>query len=218
MSVFAYNPGSAKAWADSVVAYLNGENNSIYACSKKFDEQIEKLVQPNVWTGSAAAQNYLNFMEMHQSLINFTNSFGAAFGEAMNSVSKNITSLEVSNLGSDTNVSTTFGELTYSQLSELSEENINKEEVRYDYATITSIGSELSKIETLLEEVTGKLKSKIEELNSGASIWDGDAAENAKENLLNVVDTNMTTVTESLQICISNISAAAEAAQLADQA
>ena len=171
MSVFAYNPESAKAWADLVVCYLNGENNSIYACSKNFDAQIEKLVQPNVWTGSAAAQNYQNFMETHQALINFTNSFGSAFGEAMNSVNKNIASLEISNLGSDTNVSSTFGELTYNQLESLSEENINKEEVRYDYATITSIGSELSKIESLLEEVTGNLKNKIGDLNSGCLLY-----------------------------------------------
>lgn len=218
MSVFAYNPESAKVWADSVVTYLNGDSNSIYACSKKFDEQIERLVQPNVWTGAAASQNYQNFMAMHQALINFTNSFGEAFQEAMNSINKNIASLEISNLGADTNVSTTFGILTYNQLSQLSEENVNKVEVRYDYATITSIGSELSKIEATLEEVSGNLKRKIEELNSGVSIWDGDAAENVKENLLNVVDTNMSTVSESLQLCIGNISAAAEAAQLADQA
>ncbi len=218
MATFAFDPEKAKIWANSVVSYLNGENNSIYACSKKFDEQIEKIIDFKLWTGSAAAQNYQNFMDTHQALIDFTNSFGNAFEEAMNSVNKNIASLEISNLGSDTNVSSSFGEVMYNRISELSEMSVNKEKVKYVYDDIASIGSELSKIELTLEEVKENLKLKLEELNNGSEAWDGNAAERAQENLLNVVDTNMSVVSESLQICISNISASAEAVRLADKA
>lgn len=216
MSVFAYNPESAKAWADKVLSYLNGDTSSIYSCSKRFDENVKKLVQPNVWTGAAASKNYQNFMETHQALINFTNSFGNVFGESMNSVNKNIAQLEVDNLGVDTNVSS-FGDLSYSQIAQLSEENINKQEVRYDYGTISEIGESLKEIRGTLEDVTKNLKTKLSELNSGEGIWDGDAAGSAKESLLNVVDSNMSKVSESLEICISNIANAAAAAQMADR-
>ena len=163
MSVFAYNPDSARTWANSVVNYLNGGGESVSACSKQFNEQVEKLVQPNVWTGSAAAQNYQNFMDTHNALIKFINSFGDSFQEAMNSVNKSVANLETSNLGVDTNVSSAFGNLSYDQLATLSEENVNKSEVRYDYATISSIGSALKNIESSLENIHTGLKSKIQE-------------------------------------------------------
>ena len=56
-----------------------------------------------------------------------------------------------------------FGNLSYDQLATLSEENVNKSEVRYDYATISSIGSALKNIESSLENIHTGLKSKIQE-------------------------------------------------------
>ena len=218
MSVFVYNPESVKTWARNVVSYLNGGDESVYTCSKKFGEQIEILVQPNVWTGAAAAQNYQNFMETHKALISFTNAFGSAFEEAMNVINTKVNDLEISNLGIDTNISATFGQLTYDRISQLSEENINKDVTTYDYMTIIEIGTTLNKIQSDLEKVTTSLKTKLEELNSGVGTWDGDAASSAKENLLNIVNKNMSVISEGLQICIKNISAAAQAAQQADQA
>ena len=217
MAVFAYDPALAKNWANEVVNYLNGGSESFHECSRKFSEQIEALVQPNVWTGAAAAKNYQNFLETHQAMINFINAFGDAFQNAMNSINQNIASLEVANLGADTNVSTAFGTLSYDQLSALSEENINKEVVRYDYAAIVSIGGVLNNIYTTLQTVNTNLTNKINELNSGASIWDGDAAGNARDELSNTLNTNMTKVFENLNICINNIKTAGEAAQVADQ-
>lgn len=216
MSVFAYDPEAAKAWANKVVEYLNGGSESVSACSKKFSEQIEKLVQPNVWTGAAASKNYQNFLETHQALINFVNNFGNAFQEAMNSVNASVANLEVANLGADTNVSSTFGTLSYDQLTQLSQENINKDVVRYDYATISGIGNALNSIYSSLESINSSLSSKINELNNGSSIWDGNAAESAKENLSSTLKTNMDKVMEALNVCIKNISTAAEAAQTAD--
>ena len=81
MAVFAYNPDAAKSWANSVVNYLNGGSESVSACSRRFSEQIEKLVQPNVWTGAAAAKNYQNFMDTHQAMIKFINSFPASLSK-----------------------------------------------------------------------------------------------------------------------------------------
>ncbi len=215
MSVFAYDPEAVRTWGNTVINYLNGGSESISSCSKRFSQQIENLVQPNVWTGAAAHQNYQNFLETHQALINFVNNFGQAFESSMNSINANVANLETSNLGTTTNVSS-FGNLSYDQLSQLSEENIKQDVVKYDYAAITSIGSELNSIFTDLEGINEKLRNKISELNNGSSIWDGDAAENAKETLLEILQSNMTKVNEALQICISNIKTAAEAAQAAD--
>ncbi len=216
MSVFAYNPEAVKTWSNSVINFLNGGSDSIQACSKKFSEQVEKLVQPNVWTGAAAAKNYQNFLDTHKALINFVNNFGNAYEEAMNEVNKNVANLEIANLGTDTNVSSTFGTLTYDQLAQLSEENIKKDVVRYDYATISSIGTALKQILTTLENVNSNLSKKIDELNNGSGMWDGGAASEARENLSSTLKVNMDKVIDALNICISNISAAAEAAQMAD--
>lgn len=216
MSVFAYNPDAVRMWANGVINYVNGGNDSINGCSRKFSEQIEKLVQPNVWTGAAAAQNYRNFLETHQALITFANSFGNAYQEAMNAINRSVADLEVANLGSDTNVSSTFGTLTYDQMTALSEENINKDVVRYDYATISSIGAALNQILNDLQAVNTNLNNRISELDNGSGMWDGTAAANAKESLSRTLKTNMDKVVETLNICIKNISSAAEAAQAAD--
>ena len=217
MAVFAYNPVTVSSWSKEVLNKLNGETESINECSKKFNEQIEKLVQPNEWTGAAASQNYQNFMETHQALITFVNKFGMAFEEAMNSVNKSVNELEVANLGRDTNVLETFGTLNYNQISALSEENINKDVVRYDYAAIIDIGNVLNQIKKTLEKVSDSLKVKINELNNGTSMWDGEAAEKSKERLQQTLTTNMQKVFESLNVCISNITAAAKDAQVADR-
>lgn len=217
MSVFAYNPEAAKAWANSVVNYLDGGAESVNACSKKFNEQLEKLVQPNVWTGPAALKNYQDFLTTHNALVSFVNKFGEAFEEAMNSVNQSVSNLEVSNAGGTGNsIASTFGTLSFDQLSELSSQNIDTGVVRYDYATISSIGSELNSILSSLESIKTSLSSKIGELNNGNAVWDGTAAESAKETLNNTLSTGMAAVMEPLNVCISNISAAAEAAQMAD--
>lgn len=217
MAVFAYNPVTVSSWSKEVLNKLNGETESVNECSKKFNEQIEKLVQPNVWTGAAASQNYQNFMETHQALITFVNKFGMAFEEAMNSVNRSVNELEVANLGRDTNVLETFGTLNYNQISALSEENINKEVIRYDYAAIIDIGNVLNQIKGTLEKVSESLKVKINELNNGTSMWDGEAAEKSKERLQQTLTTNMQKVFESLNVCINNITAAAKDAQAADR-
>ncbi len=212
-----YEPTAAKNWANAVVECLNGGPASVKGCSMKFNEQIEKLVQPNVWTGAAAAQNFQNFMDTHNALIHFANEFGSSFSQAMMDVAKSIADLEVANLGADTTVSSNFGQLNYSQITEMSAANINKEVVTYDYGVISEIGSALASIKGNLEDVKTKLDSELSKLNSGSGIWDGNAAEGAKETLTNVLNTNMSQIFEALNTCISNISAAAEAAQMADQ-
>jgi len=216
MSIFAYDPAAAKSWGNTVVNYLNGGAESVEGVSKKFNEQIEKLVQPNVWTGPAALQNYQNFLDTHQALVNFINNFGTTFESAMNELNKSVQQLETSNLGNASNISSNFGTLTYNQLSALSQENINKEIVRYDYATIQGIGAALNNILNSLTSVNERLISEINKLNNGSGIWDGNAAESAKQELSTTLKSCMDKVIETLNICIKNIQGAAEAAQMAD--
>lgn len=218
MSTFSYDPNAAKAWANSILNYLNGGSESISVCSRKFNEQTEKLVQPNVWTGPAALKNYQDFLETHQALVRFVNSFGEAFEQAMNSINTSVSNLEIANAGGVGNsISSNFGSLSFEQLTNLSQENINKDVVRYDYVTITSIGSALNNIYGTLESVNTSLNNKINELNNGSSIWDGNAAEKAKETLSETLRSNMSKVLEALNICIKNIQEAAEAAEMADR-
>ena len=101
--------------------------------------------------------------------------------------------------------------------SYISEENINKELVTYNYNAISEIGESLKQINSQLETVVNeKLKTEINKLNDGSKVWDGDAAQGAKDSLLNTLTTNMQKVTECLQVCIDNISSAAKEAQAAD--
>lgn len=213
---FGYKSNEAKIWANRVIECLNGDADSVRSCSIKFNAQMEELVQPNVWTGSAAMKNFQNFMDVHQSLINFVNAFGNSFSEAMTEVAQGVANLEVQNLG-NSSVATTFGQLDFAQLTAMSETNINTtEDPYYDYNIIQSIGSELKSIKGTLVIVKDKLISEISLLNN-ADFWVGNAAERAKEELLNVVNTNTEIIFKNLDICINNISAAAEAAQMADQ-
>ncbi len=214
---FVYNPESVKSWSNSLVKSINGEEDSVSSCTRKFSELMSELVKPAVWTGSAAYQNYQNFLETHNALVAFSNEFGEAFATTMNEVAKNVAGLEVANLGTDTNVATTFGELSFNQLSQMAAENINKELVTYDYEVISSIGNSLKQIKEVLDGVKVNLLSTINRLNSGEGIWDGDAAESAKTTLSNTANTNMTKIYSNLDICISNISEAAIAAQNADK-
>ena len=217
MSVFQYDPSLAKTWSQAVVNYLDGDGESVRICSQKFSQQMEVLVQPNVWTGAAAYQNYQNFMETHNAMIKFINQFGMAFEEAMHNVTASIQELEVSNLGKSTNVSSTFGTLSYQQISELAEANINQEHVTYDYAQIMSIGENLKSIRSSLDSVVSSLKSKINELASGAGIWEGDSATSARENLLSTIEKNMPEIISALEKCDQNIALAGQNAQAADR-
>ena len=64
----------------------------------------------------------------------------------------------------------------------------------FGYSAIISIGSALKTIYLELKSVHEDLKKKIGELDSGAEIWDGDAAGSAKEELVTVLDNNMTII------------------------
>lgn len=213
MSVFAYTPEMFNPWAKGISECLNGGEESVGSCSRKFSEQVEKLVQPNVWTGPAAKKNYENFLETHQALIKFINSFGEEFSRAMKELSTNVAGLEKANLG-ETSVEAL--QMNYNQLNTLSEQNIATNEIRYDYATIISIGSALNQIKQTLDNVFSKLQTEIKRINDGSGMWDGASAQKNCEAILGVLEPNIKSVQETLNICISNISTAAESAQQFD--
>ncbi len=218
MMAFVYDPALAKEWSNDIVQMINGGEISINQISKKFSEQLEVLVQPNVWTGAAAKANYQNFLQTHQDLVNFSNQFGQAFSESMNEVNRSVANLEEINLGTDSNVSSTFGALSFDKLTELSEANVFVESVTYDYSQISSIGDALNEISRSLTELNENLTSKINELDNGKGMWDGNAAESTKAKLNSVLNNNMPKIMESLGVCIKNISEAAVNAQAADRA
>lgn len=213
---FVFEPSAAKDWSKGVLEYLNGGSVSIKGCTDKFYEQIEKLIQPNVWTGAAAIKNLENFMTAHTALIKFTNSFGQTFSESMHSIAQAVNDLEISNLGTDTTVSATFSNEGYSAFVEQQASISERDVVRYDYGVISEIGANLANIKTNLESVADALKSKMNQIGDGSGIWEGKASEEMKTELNKVVDDNMKEILPALEICIKNISTAAEAAQYAD--
>ncbi len=214
MAIFRYDPIRINEWSNKVARYLD---ENISSCSKEFGQQMDALAQPNVWTGAAAAKNYEDFTATHKALIQFINAFGTSFQEAMNSVNKNVENLEVSNLGGNTNVAGAMN-LSYSNISDYVPEIIRQEAVVYDYARILEIGGSLKSIKERLTEVYGNLEREIMQVNDGTGLWDGEAAASAHDELLETLTTNMKTVLSNLEICISNISQAAENAQNADVA
>ena len=214
MAIFEYDGKEVNAWANTIIKYLEED---VASCSKKFNEQIERLIQPKVWKGAAAARNYHDFMETHNALLTFINSFGTAFQDVMIAVNKGVASLEIANLGKDTNVGSSLS-LNYSQHNALTEENIGKEKEVYDYATIQDIGGNLNHIRVSLNDVYSNMKTKIAEINNGSGFWEGNAAEKAKDELTTTLTTNMDKVLECLEKCISNITKSGENAQAADRA
>ena len=57
-NMFIFNPAEVRTWAGRVLNNFNGgDSNTAIGCSKEFGQQLEKLVQPNVWTGDAAKKN-----------------------------------------------------------------------------------------------------------------------------------------------------------------
>ena len=214
MAIFTFDPEGVRVWCNNIIECLNGDFNSVKCCSKKLDEQLEILIQPNVWTGEAAYENYQKFLETHQSLLNFVNRFGIAFEESMNEISRGVVNLESISEDNKNN----FGRLSFSQISELSMLNVKKDVVTYDYVQISNVCFTLKSILLELEAINNNMNKKLDELNNGSGIWDGEAAENAKQLLSSILKNNMKIVFDNLNCCINNISIAAENAKLVDRA
>ena len=214
---FAYGP-SITIWAKEINNLIGGEGDTIRSCTEKMKSQMEQLTQPDVWTGSAAVQNFSNFMQTENALISFANEFGEKFTSAVKNTNDAVEQLELGNLAQNTNISGIMDSLSFNQLSAMAEANINKETVLYNYNVIAQIGTELATIQTQLETINSSLLAKINQLDDGSAMWDGNSAESARESLSGVLNTNMPKIFENLNICIRNISAAAEAAKVADSA
>ncbi len=217
MGTFVYNPEGVKTWSNELLRVIDGDGNSIASCLKEMSNSISELVQPNVWTGDAAFQNYNNFMTTYNTLADFSKKFGLAFAETMEEVATQVAGLERNNLGVETNVDPLFGEngLTLNEISQMAESTINKEIVTYNYDAILRIGETLAKIKSTLDDVHSNLNATINKLGDD-SIWAGNAAETAKSSLLQTINDHLPEIYANLDTCISNIKMAAEAASMAD--
>lgn len=216
MSVFTYNQENIKAWSTNIMNYLNGSDHSFGTCSKKFTEQIDNLAKPNVWTGDAAKANFNDFLDTQKAFKAFTDSFGAAYQDAMNNLRNYVAQLETNNLGSSTSITDAIGEIGYTQLSTLSASSITTDHVTYDYNEIANISNNLNEIKSTLVEVYADLKTEVEKIGEGSDIWGGSGAETSKQNLLDVLTKNMDVINANLDRCIGNIKTAADNAQQLD--
>ncbi len=219
-----FNPTAASTWTKSMIAYLSGDGGgdasgggSVGGEAARLKEQMNNLLQPNVWTGAAAMKNFENFVETYNSMVRFVNQFGEAFKEAMKDVATKIGSLEAANLAeSGDYVSAPFGDVTYENIANMDTTSIDTENVVYDYGIITGIGAIMNSIRVCLENHVNALKNLLEQIGSDSDTWGGTAAENTKSELLNIINSNMPAIYESLDLCINNIKTAAENAQNLD--
>lgn len=213
---FTFDPDRVNIWVNDVNTCLNGEEPSLYRTCMLFNEQLQKLVQPDVWTGSAAARNYQAFVETHNIMVDFINLFSSVFKEKMSYITYELMDMENDKYFYDYSILNMFGVLNYNNLKKLSEQNINKSIIRYDYNTISAIKNALNIIFDDLTEVRKTLEGKLEVLNDNTGLWDGSAALNAKEDLSNLLKTNMDKIFEHLDTCINNIELALENAKSVD--
>ena len=75
---------------------------------------------------------------------------------------------------------------------------------------------ELNEALAVMQTNQAELAGKMEELNDGTGLWDGSAALNAREDLSDLLKTNMDKIFEKLDICIGNIELALENSKSVD--
>ncbi len=206
---FYYEPNGFENWTRTIVNYLcgGGKSDSVSGISESFKAQMRKLVEKGVWTGTAAKQNYDNFKQTLNSLIQFINSFGTVYAQSMTEFNKKLQQLEQSNLG---NGSISAANPSYSDMDNLAEELGNQTDITYNYEVITSIGNELNNILNNLETLKGKIDSELDKVGSGSNIWAGNLASRTKEELKNELSKGYNTIKENLNVCITNIKTAAQ--------
>ncbi len=214
MAVFKYVPEGMKSWVNQILDDIGGSGDTLKGASDKFKAQIDALMQPGVWTGSAAKANFDNFVTTHDAFVAFANSFMAEFQSSMTELNTQVGQLETDNLGSALDG---LGEITKVDLSNFDAKTIDTDYVTYDYATIVSIGEELDSIRENLSVFKSNIDSHLARIGNGTEeCWEGNAAASTYETLKSIVDTNMETINTDLNRCISNIKQAGENAQTAD--
>ena len=199
-------------WANEIIELFAGGPNSIKGYSLEFERLMEKLVQPNVWQGEGAYQNFLNFDNAHTALINFTNQLGNSFEEEMRRTAEAIAAIEESNLARNSSeIKTAAQEIHYDNIQKNSETIKAQEngEITYNYYVIEEISQELKAIKTNSAELETPILAKMDELNNGSGMFDGSVAEEVKMSLKKVFTENMNEVLNALNICIENIEQAA---------
>ena len=203
MKSFAYNPEMFKIWVNSIYNYLNADNESINTCIKGIVNQIEVLASPKVWTGVQARKNYQNLVLVYQDLINFINNFNETFNMTITSFNNNIKNLEMNTEGLDIN-NIYSDSLKYKEITSLTNKLIEVDNISYNYNILLNVYNELNNIFKSLGNIYNMLNKKIEELDNKSGMWDGALALRVKENLKNILSTNMTKILENFREWLTN--------------
>lgn len=217
MSVFRYDKEMVRNWATKINGLISGGGDSFRESFYKFIAQMEIMVEPGTWTGSAAAKNFQNMDETLGVMIRFSNEFGTGFTSAIKSVNDAVADLEINNLGTDTDVANALNSLEYQNIKDNSGNiTVQKDLVTYNKEKLAEVTSNLTNIKSNMSSLSSKLTSDLEQLNNGTGMWDGELAERTKESLTSVAQRNLDTIIENLGKCISNVEQATEAARQFD--
>lgn len=212
----AYNPSEFPRWVETINGIMgSGQNKSetsIGAVRDKMADLLSTLRNPSVWRGPSAVTNLKDFKEALESMVVFINKFGNSFDEATNDFSERISKLETSNAANISVEST-----TYTNIQDIDEKEVQSETVGYDYSQILRIASELSEIKANLLKDNEDINNQLKRIQSPEELWNGNLANQHKQDLTNVLNENFPEIIAKLDKCISNINSAAENAKTTDQ-
>lgn len=216
-NVFRYDPSLIIQWVKDIDSLIAGEGLDVRSFASEvrdFQNAMSELVQPGVWEGSAAYANYNNMYEALTYMIKFFNNFNASFVAAIKSANDQIAQLEISNLGSDTNLSGMLTNAEAQSISAFAADLANKEKVVYDIAKISMVGATFKKLQSEMSITASRLTQFISKLDNGTGMWDGNAATNVKSQLTSVVQSNSNDIFNAIQKCINNIIEAGASAEI----
>lgn len=209
---FVYDPAQVSAWCRIVTDYISGGGDSFQNCLKKLNEQLEKLVQPNVWSGESAKANYDNFIQASNSFVSFLNSFNGVFSTTMTEFAKNVQNLEVSTLGVNSNIMGTFGTIDRVALDSMSQTNVNTDKVVYNFNVLNDIFDNLRSISQMLGASYDGLNKTLNQIGDNSEFWTGDTANQMRAELQKILTNSYNEWYALLEQCTNNIMEAKMAA------
>ena len=216
MPIFRYDIEKVRTWANGINNLISGDGDSFRAAFNKFVAQMQIMVEPGTWTGSAAQKNFQNMDETFNTMVRFSNTFGTTFTDAIKSINDQVANLEISNLGTDTNVSGALNSLEYINIKSFEQANVQIDKVTYDPVKLATVTAELNTILNSIDNIHNELTRQLDYLDNGTGIWDGELAYSAKSTLTSIMQSNLTSIMDNLRKCISNVELATEAARQFD--
>ncbi len=204
-------------WANRVLKFVNGESASIESLSKRVDTQMQRMADPEVWSGGAAVKNFRDMFDTYLLLVKFANTFATNFSENMKAIEQNAIAIEEANLAENVTIADKFGTITVNGIEAPVTAAISTERDVYDKETIRDVVREFNSIMGELGQIESVLRSRIEELDGQNGWFEGKVANNLQQSLLETLNQYCTPIVKNLQMCVDNMAQRLANVENADQ-